>query len=98
MGDAGPYSIGSSHWPGISKLIEEAGEVIQVAGKLLGSGGVVEHWDGTNLKTRLEDEIGDVLAATDFVVRHCGLDPVAVEARRLVKRTLFEKWHREQGK
>lgn len=29
------FSIGSKRWPGISKLIEECGEVLQIAGKLM---------------------------------------------------------------
>lgn len=27
------YAIGSKKWPGLTKLIEEAGEVLQVVGK-----------------------------------------------------------------
>lgn len=71
---AGPFSIGSALWPGISKLVEEAGEVTQVCGKLIGSGGDINHWDGTNLKERLEDEIGDLIAACMFVIVVCDLD------------------------
>ena len=40
------FAIGDKKWPGISKLVEEAGEVTQVAGKLMGSGGDILHWDG----------------------------------------------------
>ena len=32
---AGPYSIGSDVWPGLSKLAEESGEVVQVIGKIV---------------------------------------------------------------
>ncbi len=39
MTASGDFSIGSDIWPGISKLIEEAAEVGQVCGKLIGSGG-----------------------------------------------------------
>jgi NTP pyrophosphatase (non-canonical NTP hydrolase) len=93
MRGSGDFSIGSKVWPGISKLIEECGEVSQVAGKLLGSAGAAAHWDGTDLKTRLESELGDLRAAIAFVTDHCGLDALSIERRRNEKRELFEKWH-----
>ena len=89
------YAIGSDRWPGISKLIEEAGEVVQVAGKLLATGGAVDHWDGTNLRTRLIDEMGDLLAAIEFVADANGFAN-EVAARCAVKVALFEQWHQEQ--
>jgi len=83
-------------WPGISKLIEEAGEVQQVCGKLLGTGGAEEHWDGSNLRTRLEDEIADLTAACAFVRIHNKLDIDRIEARAKEKLRLFKQWHEEQ--
>jgi hypothetical protein len=47
---AGPYSIGSTVWPGLSKLVEEMGEVGQVVGKLIATGGDPAHRDGTDLR------------------------------------------------
>lgn len=93
MKGSGDFSIGSSVWPGISKLIEECGEVTQVAGKLMGSKGDPAHWDGSDLKKRLESELGDLLAAVSFVETHCRLDLVAISDRRKEKRALFEQWH-----
>lgn len=90
------YSIGSDVWPGLSKLNEEAGEVVQVIGKLMGTGGEAAHWDGSDLRERLIEEMGDVLAAVFFVVHHNGLNFDAVIRRQVQKRELFEKWHREQ--
>lgn len=58
----GPFAIGGNVWPGVSKLIEEAGEVIQVCGKLIQTSGAHQHRDGSNLKERLEDEIADLMA------------------------------------
>lgn len=55
---APPYSIGSSHLPGLSKLTEECGELTQVLGKVLGMGSAGDHWDGTNLRKRLIEEMG----------------------------------------
>ena len=93
---SGDFSIGSTKWPGISKLIEECGEVIQVCGKLIGTGGLIHHWDGTNLKERLEDEIGDVMAAVSFITLKCCLDHKRIAARQIEKLALFRKWHEEQ--
>lgn len=88
------YAIGDRHWPGISKLVEEAGEVIQVCGKLMGTRGKVEHWDGTTLNERLEDELGDLLAAINFVITHCPrIDRTRVLKRAADKTVLFEGWH-----
>lgn len=88
------FSIGSSAWPGVSKLIEEAGEVVQVCGKLLGANGAVDHWDGTNLRARLEEELADLQAAIHFVTRHCGLSDDRIRDRAERKLALFEEWHR----
>lgn len=94
---AGAYSIGSSHVPGLSKLIEECGEVQQVAGKVIGFGKLDRHWDGTDLKDRLEEEIADVRAAALFVVETNGLDRARIEARVAAKLQTFRDWHRAQG-
>jgi hypothetical protein len=51
------FAIGDKEWPGISKLVEEAGEVGQVCGKLIGSGGETAHFDGSNLRARLSEEL-----------------------------------------
>ena len=93
----GDYSIGSPVLPGLSKLIEECGEVIQVAGKFIGSGGEENHWDGTNLRYRLEIELADLRAAIDFVIDHNGLDRSGViDPVYENKRSQFERWH-DQG-
>lgn len=62
-----------------------------------GQASAIVHWDGTNLKERLEDEMGDALAAFDFVIHHGELNSARIAARRREKRALFEKWQVEQG-
>jgi hypothetical protein len=89
----GPYSIGSSHWPGLSKLIEEAAEVLQVCGKIQGCNGEKIHWDGSDLPDRLADELGQLKASIEFVVEKCNLDRVRVEESRDTKMRLYEEWH-----
>jgi NTP pyrophosphatase (non-canonical NTP hydrolase) len=91
----GPYSIGSDIWPGLSRLAEEAAEVLQVVGKIIGGGGDDIHDDGTDLRESLQDELGDLRAAIDYVVRKNCLDWDAVNRRRDTKRTLYE---REEGR
>ncbi len=89
----GDFSIGSEVWPGLSKLIEEAGEVMQVAGKLIGSRGQIAHFDGTDLKIRLEDELADLQAAIEFVSRFGNLNFKRMDERRNEKIDRFENWH-----
>ncbi len=89
------FAFGSAVWPGLSKLCEEAGEVVQVCGKLVMTGGNRNHWDGSELDRRLEDEIGDLVAASLFVVGHCNLDVNRICRRVVDKLVLFEKWHAE---
>jgi len=98
MASPGPFSIGSKTWPGISKLIEECGEVGQVCGKLIGTGGATAHWDGgEDLKVRLETELGDLLAAISFVIDNNQLNREAIKKRREKKLETFAKWHKEQS-
>lgn len=95
----GSFSIGSNVWPGVSKLIEEVGELGQVLGKLIATHGAIEHWDGTDLEDRLIEEMGDVLAAIDFVAS-MNLTPrqrAAMGARVEQKKRLFYGWQDEQG-
>ena len=90
------FAIGALVWPGISKLVEEAGEVVQVGGKLLGTDGVEDHWDGSNLRLRLEDEIADLLAAITFVTQENNLDDPRIQERMMGKLLQFHEWHRDQ--
>lgn len=92
----GAFSIGSDVWPGVSKLIEEIGELGQVLGKLIATHGAREHWDGSDLLDRLHDEIADVGAALVFVQQANGLDPDRIAGRAEAKLQLFHRWQREQ--
>ncbi len=78
---------------GVAKLIEECGELQQVLGKKLAWWDTDEpHWDGTDLRVRLQDEMGDVLAAIDFVVGQLALNPQAIQDRVIAKGELFDTW------
>lgn len=92
-----PFTFGHPTWPGLAKIVEEAGETAQVIGKLYGSAGAEVHFDGTNLRERLTDELADLRAAIDFAVDHNGLDVTHMEERTAAKRAQFEGWHLEHG-
>lgn len=62
-----PYCIGSDEWNGLSKLIEELGELQQVCGKLIGSEGSLDHWS-LDLLSKFIEELGDAYAAMEFFI------------------------------
>jgi len=91
---APPYSIGSDRLTGLSKLIEECGEVLQVAGKLIATGGDSVHWDGSDLYQRLMEELADLDAALRFVVTmNDAVDSTVVNLRSIQKYATFLGWH-----
>lgn len=92
----GEFSIGGELWPCLSKLIEEAAEVGQVAAKIIGAEGATIHFDGSDLRERLVEEMGDVLAAIDVVIELNGLPIGHVTDRRHFKREVFRKWHADR--
>lgn len=97
-GAAGPYSIGSGHWPGVSKLVEELGELGQVLGKLIAINGSASHWDGSDLRVRLVEEMGDVRAAISFFSQQ-NLTPeeaIRLASREADKLQTFHDWHTDQ--
>lgn len=93
---APPYSIGSTTLPGLSRLLEEAGEAVQVVGKIIGAGHAGRHWDGTHLGDRLRDELADLTAAIRFVTETNGLDSDPRLAERAAdKLRTYNEWHRQ---
>lgn len=77
---------------GLIKLAEECGELIQAAMKRVTCPDEV-HWDGSNQKTRLEDEIADVIAACHVVIDNFNLSNRRIDDRADLKRRLFRYWH-----
>lgn len=93
----GSFSLGSRTWPGLSKLVEECGEVLQIAGKIMGTGGAVQHWDGKgDLDERIALELCDLFAAARAFFQLNGFDgnPVYIQ-REIQKYRQFLKWHSE---
>lgn len=93
----GSFSLGSRTWPGLSKVIEECGEVLQVAGKLMGTAGNVEHWDGAGpLDVRIAEEMCDLFAACVAFFQLNGFDGVEEYVEREAdKYQTFLRWHAE---
>ena len=79
-------------WKGIYKAMEECGELVTELGKAAAFP-VGEHPDGKgDIKTRIEDEIADVLASTRYVAEEAGLDSARIMERALIKYAKYKKW------
>jgi hypothetical protein len=92
MKGSGDFSIGSTFWPGISKLVEEMGELNQVIGRLLATAGEVKHWDDPDLRLSLERKVADVMAAIAFVTMQNHLNEEVIDERVRRKYALFSEW------
>lgn len=91
------FAIGDEVYPGLSKVTEECGEVLQVIGKLMATHGKAQHWDGQDLAARLVEELADLQAAIVFVMGDGTLHGRALfNERYREKLNLFQRWHREQ--
>lgn len=91
---AGDYSIGSAKWPGLAKLMEECGEVVQAGTKIIAANGEDIHWQNDlSLTGQLEDEIADVTAAIVFITENNPLDTDRITARANRKLKIFRGWH-----
>jgi len=94
-GDGPPrFAIGADEYPGVGKLAEESGELVQVVGKLMAYPDE-PHPDGTDLRERLINEMGDALGAIWYAADANGLRD-AVEARASRKHALFITWHHQE--
>lgn len=88
------YQLGSRVWPGLSKLLEEAGEMCQVGGKIMGTGGEKDHWDGSDLIRRAGEEVADLSAACRVFIQLNGFDGAPwVLQREQEKYRQFLAWH-----
>lgn len=76
---------------GVTKLIEECGELQQVLGKRLAYWATDEHPDGSNIRERMIEEIGDVMAAITLVADNFGISHECL-TRCERKHALFLEW------
>ncbi len=78
---------------GLVKLVEECGELIQIAGKKMTRMDSDAHWDNAgSISSRMEDEIADVFAAAMVVMENFNLDKNKVSERAEAKLKLFQTW------
>lgn len=83
------------HNRGLTKLVEECGELTQIAAKKMAYADVDIHPDGRSMKLRMEDEIADVIAACAYVSGEFKLNQAAIDLRVQEKILLFYKWKLE---
>lgn len=83
------------HCKGLTKLIEECGELTQVAAKKQAYLDDKIHPDGSDLEIRLQEEIADVLAAIDFVIITLKLDDPAITTRKYSKFNQYIEWAKQ---
>jgi NTP pyrophosphatase (non-canonical NTP hydrolase) len=100
---AGPpnFQFSSPVWPGLAKLSEECGEVVQVIGKIVGTGGTMRFRDGQTVdRSRMVDELADLFAAARFVADHAltHQEHDAMNDRIGTKSALFERWRAEESR
>jgi hypothetical protein len=83
-------------WPGLAKLVEECGKVMQVAGKLMMVHGNNQHWDG-DIRARMLEELADLRAASVFLLAHNFSEWEQQEFMQRVgqKLTKFDEWSKE---
>lgn len=76
----------------LAKLVEELGELSQVAGKALQVGGLDKsHWN-MFLKEAFVEEAGDVIASIEFLIEKYQIDRNAVQIRTNIKLERFKEW------
>lgn len=93
------FEIGGTMWPGLGKVVEETGELNTVLGKLMATGGKVDYFDGRDLKTELEEEMADVMAAIHFLMEYNPtLSQQKIFDRCNAKYKQFVEWHNQRLK
>lgn len=85
---------------GLVKLVEECGELTQVAAKRIAypRGRHPDEYRERPLNERIEDEMGDVMGAIRFTAVRLGLDLQKIELRSVQKHARFEDWDRARGR
>lgn len=97
VGEGEPrFGIGSPSWPGLAKVAEECGELLQVIGKIIAYPDRVDHPDGTaDLRARLIEEMADVSATIQFAMEANYLSASDWLTRSEYKLERFRYWHHE---
>jgi len=81
---------------GLTKLMEECGELITICAKKLAYVDTDYHPDGTvSMADRMEEELADVMAASHFVMQKFNLDVDRVMERAQKKIQRYNEWDNE---
>lgn len=81
---------------GLAKLLEELGELSQIASKKLAYIDTDDHPDHQgSMKKRMEDEMADVCAAIAFVIDKMDLDAQYIHDRYNRKVNRFMTWDKQ---
>jgi hypothetical protein len=89
----GPYGIGSDTWAALATLAADAAQVVEVVSAIIGNGNDTGP-EAARLRESLQDQLGDLRAAIDYVISKNALDWNAVNRRRDRKRSRYERDHR----
>lgn len=87
------YNFGDRKWPGLSKVLEECGEVSQVLAKLVGSNGNLDYFGKGSLEDKIVEELGDLHAAITWFIQHNDISAKKVARRSQEKQAKYTKWH-----
>ena len=85
-----PYGVGSDTWPGLSRLAADAAQVARAACTIISTGNDTDQ-DAAVQRENLQEQLGDLRAAIDYVIGKNALDWDAVNRRRDRKRSLYER-------
>ena len=86
-----PDSADRDTWTGLSRLAAQAAHVLEVSDKIASSGSDGHHDDGTSLRESMQDELGGLRAAIDYVIGQNELDWAAVNRQRDRRRAQYER-------
>lgn len=85
------------HCKGLTKAIEEMGELIQVLAKKQAYLDTDIHPDGLSLRTRMEEEIADVRASLLFIEEKFDLDTSFIDNREIKKLRTYRIWDADES-
>lgn len=89
------YSLGQSHWPGLSKVLEEMSELGVELAKLVERGSDKDYWDGRDLSKTVPNEIADVENALQVFCELNNINRAKIEKRKAKKYNKLMNWHKE---
>jgi hypothetical protein len=87
----GQYRDDSDTWTGLSRLAAQAVQILEVSDKIASGGDDTHSDDEASLRESMQDELGGLRAAIDYVIGQNGLDWNAVNRQRDRKRALYER-------